>query len=60
MLHPWILTGTPIVNSLADLGPGLDFVGKENLKDFQKRIASIEKKVGCNIYGTADASSAPG
>lgn len=44
-LHPWILTGTPVVNTLADLGPGLSFIGQMDLKDFHKRVTSLEKTV---------------
>lgn len=44
-LHPWILTGTPIVNSLADLGPGISFIGQMDLTDFHSKVSSWEKKV---------------
>lgn len=44
-LHPWVLSGTPIVNSLADLGPGLSFIGHMELKEFSSRVSSHETKV---------------
>lgn len=44
-LHPWIFTGTPIVNTLADLGPPLVFTGKVDFEEFHKKIVSVERKV---------------
>lgn len=43
-LHPWFLSGTPIVNSLADIGPALSFIGLMDLDEFHKRVTKMEKK----------------
>lgn len=45
VLHPWLLTGTPIVNTLADLGPPLVFTGKIDFENFHKDIVTVEKRV---------------
>jgi len=45
VLHPWFLTGTPVVNSLKDLGPALRFIGAMDYDDFNSRVGRIEKSV---------------
>lgn len=42
--HPWFLTGTPIVNSLSDIGPALRFIGAMDDEEFRNRVSKIEKK----------------
>ncbi|KAL1413654.1 hypothetical protein Q8F55_001432 [Vanrija albida] len=44
LLHPWYLTGTPIVNTLSDVGPALRFIGAMDEEDFRVRVSKIEKK----------------
>ncbi|WOO76591.1 putative ATP-dependent helicase [Vanrija pseudolonga] len=44
LLHPWYLTGTPIVNTLSDIGPALRFIGAMDDEEFRNRVARIEKK----------------
>jgi hypothetical protein len=45
VLHPWFLTGTPVVNSLKDLAPALRFLGVMDYDEFQRRVGKIEKNV---------------
>ncbi|BEJ17347.1 hypothetical protein CspHIS471_0607480 [Cutaneotrichosporon sp. HIS471] len=44
VLHPWILTGTPIVNSLGDVGPALEFIGAMDLSQYNEEVVKREKK----------------
>lgn len=44
VLHPWVLTGTPIVNSLADFGPALEFIGAMDIQEYHDKVVNQEKK----------------
>lgn len=48
VLHPWILTGTPIVNSLGDVAPGLEFIGAMGISEFYNQVVKREKKMPKN------------
>lgn len=43
-MHPWYLSGTPIVNTLGDLGPALNFIGAMADEDFHKKVVKMEKR----------------
>lgn len=39
-----MLTGTPIVNSLADFGPALEFIGAMDIQEYAGKVVNQEKK----------------
>ncbi|KLT46105.1 hypothetical protein CC85DRAFT_310121 [Cutaneotrichosporon oleaginosum] len=59
VLHAWCLTGTPIVNSLGDVGPLLEFIGAMDISEYQSQVVKREKRTPKNAARRCQAILKP-